>query len=905
MFWFDVVAKHFPTFHLDINDTTFIQHQRRVLKFLKPKMDTNFPHYFYLAGFFPPSDEEEFVQWFTKQAVASKIKRTLANSPSLDAEMVDFSEIISAPSPEEASSSKHTSKKRERPQIANNESKVVFQTKTFVNLETVFRETFPEQVVNTFTARPKYSKMRNWIDSYLKTAGKPQVMYAFRNSGGNQFPAELLPAFLENFEKANFGQAVTSQDHIIDTSTDDISQDNDELIFSTNEISIAEPGPLHWRNLVKLKYPEFIFDKHSEFKMRNAVSNFILKECSDCEKIKIRRSKIKLIPFRLLDEFISFFQEMEKTDFGDEEGGKQMYTSKACFWKDLVLQKWPNFVFPPLASDESCEMAGMVASDFLQVHCSPEEFQFHTKNLRKTIPANLTEKFFEWVESCGLLKWAETDSPSVVTENEMESNNNEEQPDAIVIEFVPWETIINEKYSEFDFPTGNARDMRAITNSVNAFIKENLSEEEISTLEKSENLKRIPLTKADDFLAWFKIQEEQDFAIGRTSSSPVSEDVAKGWIHWKEVISKNYTEYNLQTLEWKSLDKVLKNFLVDECNDDEMDHLADFVNDPKIIPKRLISSFLVWFKKETYISQVDPIRWQTVVSDAYPKFKEEYLSKANTSAIEKYIQCKLSSDEHDVLEQFFELMIPSRLSDQFLKWFSFAFSHLLSDDLDYSKARFRDWNEIIREENIKFDFENQREANLAIRKMLELYANAKENEDALKNRKVYMIPARLVPAFPSWFKKQRAAGFKAPLVPLQPVIEHNAKNISMSVDSSLNNFIDADMTSLHASSEMTLNLEKFVSEKSSLVPNTNSRKHELAVTSANASKRVKGKNGLKGLDNLVDEEIEGTKHNILQACLAEFDDILTDLLVDSMYLSFTTHKMSPEFCKLFCILLTT
>jgi hypothetical protein len=303
-----------------------------------------------------------------------------------------------------------------------------------------------------------------------------------------------------------------------------------------------------------------------------------------------------------------------------------------------------------------------------------------------------------------------------------------------------------------------------------------------------------------------------------------------------------------------------------------------------------------------------------VVKTKFENFTMESLSKDNIIGIHKYIDSKLSKDEKDVLEQFFEKMIPSRLSGQFLDWISKKLGRILSDELYVDPSGFKEWTEVIREQGIKFNFENQREAVASIKKFLLQHANARE-EQILNDGKLargkgtgkgkVLIPTRLISPFAFWFEMQRVAGFHSALVPLPELVDIMKKPQLMestaSAETSNSEVANPDSPSFPemdggidsqepaASADYAFGSTSSVSVEDQL---TVSKKHELPASTASASKRVKGRCGLE-----VSLDEEGAKHNLLQACLAEFDDILTDLFVDSMYLSFTTHKMSPNFEK--------
>ncbi|KAJ3335781.1 hypothetical protein HDU91_002033, partial [Kappamyces sp. JEL0680] len=231
--------------------------------------------------------------------------------------------------------------------------------------------------------------------------------------------------------------------------------------------------------------------------------------------------------------------------------------------------------------------------------------------------------------------------------------------------------------------------------------------------------------------------------------------------------------------------------------------------------------------------------------------------------------------------------VPERLAPVFIRWFDAVIYPYCAAS---TSAIDKDWKVLVKENRASFKLEGKyMDCIYSIKRALRTYATAAELKALDQSRNV-AIPARLQDGFYQWYCEQESCGFgeKARLVPMivgSPLpVESEGEVLPASP-------LLVESPNL-AVSETTFNED----ESTTAASGSESRKRSIAAPKPQ-TKRTK----------MVKQEIMGTLGmdeggcNAFQACISEFDDIFTDLLVDSFYLSFPTHKMMTDFDKRFSI----
>lgn len=624
-------------------------------------------------------------------------------------------------------------KKVTRPSLPNLSTPADPVAPVEVEIEGLLSELDHPTLLEQFKSRAKYSTIRNWIEDFVKKFGSLQDIRLFRKSNGNSLPQKLQKRFLNDLKSSRL---VSPTRQVAEDDQVDNDQPPQLVVDDSDDDEVeSERGQARlWRLIIEEKYPNFVFSNFSEYHMRRVTQLFLEEHCTEQELTKIRRSKVKLVPSRLVSKYCKAFLGKEIVGFSiDGETAVTPINSAATnriFWKDLIRREIPEYCIPLPMSEESTLLGESVGA-FLNTLYTPAAASKAIKKYRKMVTQEVRNGFVEWFKTNHVF-------PAVALTPEQEAELAEaEARHQMVLELVNTSSDLNlllrEKYPEFEIPKGNARVVRGLKRTVEQFAESHFEELELQHCKNDSGEIRIPFRLADQFLEFFKEREVVDFSINedRVQLDPSFVDTCLFWI---DLIKLHYTEYNLMALEWSSLAPEIDNFLADECTEEELDTISEnFAPRRKMIPSRLIDSFLIWFRKETYISHVDPVSWEALVQQTCPSFNEEMMTKSDSEQVTAFLKKNFTPDERDVLEQFFKQMIPKRLCEGFMKWFTKKFgsyitaanSGTVSGGL--SSKDFKEWSQIIRETKIKFEFESRQiDAQKCIKKFLGKYCTFAE-----------------------------------------------------------------------------------------------------------------------------------------------------------------------------------
>jgi hypothetical protein len=449
------------------------------------------------------------------------------------------------------------------------------------------------------------------------------------------------------------------------------------------------------------------------------MDDFLQKECSEKELRLLQKQTKRMIPARLTDLFVIWFEEMFLPLVAEAK------VNRTVHWRDAIVQCLPSFVIPnPQKSKEENQMYSKImryVNEFIMEVC-PEDDNKRTKRFHQKYMEQFKAKFMDLFEK-----------------EEIKSAN----AFARVEQYASWVELIEKHFPTFDLPSCvdetaeyNPRFHQQIHSLVSWYLESQCSEAELKDINVNRRKKLIPLRIATRFITWFKesvIKSMSDFIDQNANESEISimtrihrlklparlkdafcvefeavmaltrpyseeENVAsamhnlfreesdhevleKGMmgLSWRRVLQKEFPLYDLPDKDIPLIQKKIhERFLVEYTAQEKgLVKLSHF----KEIPSRFVPEFVSWFEdsviRSEQFNKFPDMLWRDILKERYSTFEPpSHLATARydhlLSAIDGFLQRECDPDEFSLLQSSKRKKIPGRLINKFVAWFKRA-----------------------------------------------------------------------------------------------------------------------------------------------------------------------------------------------------------------------------------------